>query len=80
MQDMSIGDTFTEIDAQRQQEHNQQIISENLLTFINIQYQFAISACENFGTMATCPLCQTAPGYSHNPECSLAALQQCFTR
>lgn len=25
MQDMSIGDTFTESDAQRQQDHNQQV-------------------------------------------------------
>ncbi|KAG5889341.1 hypothetical protein JTB14_012612 [Gonioctena quinquepunctata] len=80
MQDMSIGDTFTESDAQRQQEHNQQIITENLLTFINLQYQFSIAGCENFGSMAMCPLCQTAPGGIHSPECSLAALQQCFTR
>lgn len=80
MQDMSIGDTFTESDALRQQEHNQQIITENLLTFINLQYQFSIAGCENFGAMAVCPLCQAAPGTSHNPECSLAALQQCFIR
>ncbi|XP_074042802.1 uncharacterized protein isoform X2 [Leptinotarsa decemlineata] len=80
MQDMSIGDTFTESDAQRQQEHNQQIITENLLTFINLQYQFSIAGCENFGSMAMCPLCQTAPGAIHSQECSLAVLQQCFSR
>lgn len=43
MQDMSIGETFTETDAQRQQEHNQQIVTENLMTFINLQYQFLIA-------------------------------------
>lgn len=80
MQDMSIGDTFTEIDAQRQQEHNQQIITENILTFINLQYQFSIAGCENFGSMAMCPLCQAAPGASHNPDCSLGPVQQCFNR
>ncbi|XP_050513359.1 uncharacterized protein LOC114332467 isoform X2 [Diabrotica virgifera virgifera] len=80
MQDMSIGDTFTEGDAQRQQEHNQQIITENLLAFVNLQYQFSIAGCENFGSMAMCPLCQTAPGGIHSSECSLAALQQCFNR
>ncbi|XP_056643062.1 uncharacterized protein LOC130449333 [Diorhabda sublineata] len=80
MQDMSIGETFTEGDAQRQQEHNQQIITENLLAFVNLQYQFSIAGCENFGSMAMCPLCQTAPGGIHSSECSLAALQQCFNR
>lgn len=80
MQDMSIGNTFTESDALRQQEHNQQIITENLLTFVNLQYQFSIAGCENFGSMAICPLCQAAPGTSHNPDCSLGAVQQCFSR
>ncbi|RZC40612.1 uncharacterized protein BDFB_008261 [Asbolus verrucosus] len=80
MQDMSIGDTFTESDAQRQQEHNQQIITENLLTFINLQYQFSIASCECFGSMATCPSCQATPGGIHDPDCSMAALQQCFAR
>ncbi|CAG9854463.1 unnamed protein product [Phyllotreta striolata] len=80
MQDMSIGETFTESDAQRQQDHNQQIIMENLMAFINLQYQFSIAGCENFGSMAMCPLCQTAPGGVHSSECSLAALQQCFNR
>ncbi|KAJ8977746.1 hypothetical protein NQ317_005735 [Molorchus minor] len=80
MQDMSIGDTFTEADAQRQQEHNQQIITENLLTFINLQYQFSIAGCENFGSMAVCPSCHTAPGGIHNPDCNLVALQQYFSK
>ncbi|XP_018565846.1 uncharacterized protein LOC108906891 [Anoplophora glabripennis] len=80
MQDMSIGDTFTEGDAQRQQEHNQQIITENLLTFINLHYQFSIAGCENFGSMAMCPSCHTAPGGIHNSDCTLAALQQCFNK
>lgn len=80
MQDMSIGETFTESDSLRQQEHNQHIITENLLTFINLQYQFSIAGCENFGTMALCPSCQTTPGGAHNSDCSMAALQQCFLR
>lgn len=80
MQDMSIGDTFTESDAQRQQEHNQQIITENILTFINLQYQFSIAGCDNFSAMAMCPLCQAGPGAGHNPECSLAPVQQCFNK
>ncbi|XP_063910306.1 uncharacterized protein LOC135127683 isoform X2 [Zophobas morio] len=80
MQDMSIGDTFTESDAQRQQDHNQQIITENLLTFINLQYQFSIAGCECFGSMAMCPSCQATPGGIHDPDCSMAALQQCFAR
>lgn len=80
MQDMSIGETFTEIDALRQQEHNQQIIAENLLTFINLQYQFSIAGCECLGGMAMCPSCQTTAGGTHDPECSMAMLQQCFTR
>ncbi|KAF5271020.1 hypothetical protein FQR65_LT05370 [Abscondita terminalis] len=80
MQDMMIGETFTEIDAQRQQDHNQQIIAENLLTFINLQYQFSIASCECMGPMAMCPSCQTTPGGQHDPECSMAALQQCFSQ
>lgn len=80
MQDMSIGDTFTESDAQRQQEHNQQIINENLLTFINLQYQFSIAGCECFGSMAMCPSCQSVPGAAHDPDCGMATLQQCFAR
>ncbi|KAF7273516.1 hypothetical protein GWI33_013784 [Rhynchophorus ferrugineus] len=80
MQDMSIGDTFTDADAQRQLEHNQQIITENLLTFINLQYQFSIASCENFGSMALCPACQTTPGGVHNSDCSMAAVQQCFSK
>lgn len=80
MQDMIIGETFTEYDAQRQQDHNQQIIAENLLTFINLQYQFSIASCECMGPMAMCPSCQTTPGGQHDPECSMAALQQCFAQ
>lgn len=80
MQDMMIGETFTEVDAQRQQEHNQLIITENILTFINLQYQFSIAGCECLGSMAMCPSCQTPAGGSHEPECSMAVLQQCFTR
>ncbi|XP_030751460.1 uncharacterized protein LOC115878985 [Sitophilus oryzae] len=80
MQDMSIGDTFTDVDAQRQLEHNQQIITENLLTFINLQYQFSIASCETFGSMALCPSCQTTPGGVHNSDCSMAAVQQCFSK
>lgn len=80
MQDMSIGDTFTESDAQRQQEHNQQIITENLLTFINLQYQFSIAGCECFGNVAMCPSCQSVPGAAHDPDCGMAVLQQCFAK
>lgn len=80
MQDMMIGETFTEDDAQRQQEHNQQIISENILTFINLQYQFSLAGCECLGYMAMCPSCQTTAGGTHDPECSMATLQQCFAQ
>lgn len=80
VQDMSIGETFTEEDSVRQQEHNQQIITENLLTFINLQYQFSIAGCECLGYMATCPSCQTTAGGTHDPDCSMAMLQQCFSR
>lgn len=62
MQDMSIGETFTGEDAQRQHDHNQQIVAENLLTFINLHYQFNIAGCECFGSMAMCPSCNTTPG------------------
>lgn len=78
MQDMSIGDTFTETDAQRQQDHNQQIITENLLTFINLQYQFSLAGCECFGSMAMCPSCQSVPGAAHDTDCGMAMVQQCF--
>lgn len=80
MHDMSIGDTFTESDARRQQDHNQQIITENLLTFINLQYQFSIAGFECFGSMAMCPSCQATPGGAHEPECSMAVLQHCFAK
>lgn len=79
MQDMIICDNLTEYDAQKQQEHNQQIVYDNLLTFINLQYQFSIAGCECFGAMATCPCCQTVSGV-HEPDCSMAILQQCFAK
>ncbi|XP_049818840.1 uncharacterized protein LOC109603750 isoform X2 [Aethina tumida] len=80
MQDMSIGETFTGEDAQRQHDHNQQIVAENLLTFINLHYQFNIAGCECFGSMAMCPSCNTTPGGIHNPECSMGVMQQLFAR
>nr|XP_022905384.1 uncharacterized protein LOC111417364 [Onthophagus taurus] len=80
MQDMMIGETFTEEDAQRQQEHNQQIITETIFTFINLQYQFSLAGCECLGGMAMCPSCQTTAGGVHDPECSMATLQQCFAQ
>ncbi|XP_018320401.1 uncharacterized protein LOC108733651 isoform X2 [Agrilus planipennis] len=80
MQDMIIGETFTDDDAQRQQEHNQQIITENLHTFINLQYQFSLAGCEIFGVMASCPSCHSAPGIQHVPDCSMATLQHCFSQ
>lgn len=79
MQDMIIIDTLTESDAQKQQEHNQQIIYDNLLTFINLQYQFSIAGCECFGQIATCPCCQTNSG-GHDPDCSMSTIQQCFSK
>lgn len=79
MQDMIICDNLSEADAQKHQEHNQQIIYDNLLTFINLHYQFSIAGCECFGAMATCPCCQTVSGV-HDPECSMATLQQCFAK
>lgn len=79
MQDMIIVDTLTESDAQKQQEHNQQIIYDNLLTFINLQYQFSIAGCECFGQIATCPCCQTMSG-GHNLDCSMGTIQQCFSK
>lgn len=80
MQDMNIGETFSETDAQKRQEHNQQIITENILTFINLQYQFSLAGCECLGTMAMCPSCKTNAGNSHDPDCSMANLQQCFVQ
>ncbi|CAH0546813.1 unnamed protein product [Brassicogethes aeneus] len=80
VQDMSIGETFAGEDAQRQVEHNQQIIAENLLTFVNLQYQFSIAGCECFGSMALCPSCNTTPGGIHNPDCSMGMMQQVFAR
>lgn len=79
MQDMVICEPISECDVQRQMEHNQQIIHENLLTFINLQYQFSIAGCECFGNMATCPCCQTVSGL-HDAECNMATLQRCFSK
>lgn len=80
LQDISINDTHSEEDNHQQIENNHQIISENVLTFINLQYQFSIANCEFFGTMATCPCCQTLSGGVHDPDCEMATLQQCFAR
>ncbi|XP_044732629.1 uncharacterized protein LOC123295366 isoform X2 [Chrysoperla carnea] len=80
LQDISIVDTYSEQDSQQQFDNNQQIISENVLTFINLQYQFSLANCEFFGIMATCPCCQTLSGGVHDPDCGMASLQQCFAR
>ncbi|XP_077254557.1 uncharacterized protein LOC143893251 isoform X3 [Temnothorax americanus] len=51
------------------------ILRENLLTFINLQYQFCIACCECLGGMAECSCSQSGSG-----DCDIAALQQCFER
>ncbi|XP_012279193.1 uncharacterized protein LOC105699068 [Orussus abietinus] len=51
------------------------ILRDNLLTFINLQYQFCVACCECLGGMAECSCSQTG-----NTECDIAALQQCFER
>ncbi|XP_020282156.1 uncharacterized protein LOC109853957 isoform X2 [Pseudomyrmex gracilis] len=51
------------------------ILRENLLTFINLQYQFCVACCECLGGMAECSCSQSGSG-----ECDIAALQQCFER
>ncbi|XP_015607095.1 uncharacterized protein LOC107273430 isoform X2 [Cephus cinctus] len=51
------------------------ILCDNLLTFINLQYQFCVACCECLGGMAECSCSQTG-----NTECDIAALQQCFER
>lgn len=79
MQDMIICEPVSEGDAQRQHEHNKQIVYDNLLTFINLQYQFSIAGCECFGAMATCPCCQNVSGV-HDSECNMAVLQHCFAK
>ncbi|XP_051161684.1 uncharacterized protein LOC127281812 [Leptopilina boulardi] len=51
------------------------ILRDNLLTFINLQYQFCVACCECLGGMAECSCSQAG-----NVECDIAALQQCFER
>ncbi|XP_033224031.1 uncharacterized protein LOC117177447 [Belonocnema kinseyi] len=51
------------------------ILRDNLLTFINLQYQFCVACCENLSGMADCSCLQVG-----NAECDIAALQQCFER
>ncbi|KAL0118351.1 hypothetical protein PUN28_009177 [Cardiocondyla obscurior] len=51
------------------------ILRENLLTFINLQYQFCIACCECLGGMVECSCSQSGSG-----DCDIAALQQCFER
>ncbi|KAG7211174.1 hypothetical protein KM043_010495 [Ampulex compressa] len=51
------------------------ILRHNLLTFINLQYQFCIACCECLGGMAECSCSQ-----SGSAECDIVALQQCFER
>ncbi|KAF7988418.1 hypothetical protein HCN44_000991 [Aphidius gifuensis] len=48
------------------------ILRDNLLTFINLQYQFCVACCQCLGGMAECSCGKT--------ECDIAALQQCFER
>ncbi|KAK2586544.1 hypothetical protein KPH14_011435 [Odynerus spinipes] len=51
------------------------ILKDNLLTFINLQYQFCVACCECLGGMAECSCSQ-----SGSADCDIAALQQCFER
>ncbi|XP_072743822.1 uncharacterized protein [Anoplolepis gracilipes] len=51
------------------------ILRENLLTFINLQYQFCVACCECLGGMAECSCSQNGSG-----DCDIATLQQCFER
>ncbi|XP_034947379.1 uncharacterized protein [Chelonus insularis] len=51
------------------------ILRDNLLTFINLQYQFCVACCECLGGMAECSCSQSGKN-----ECDIAALQQCFER
>ncbi|XP_014218022.1 uncharacterized protein LOC106646499, partial [Copidosoma floridanum] len=50
------------------------ILRDNLLTFINLQYQFCVACCKCLGSMAECSCTQDGS------ECDIAALQQCFER
>ncbi|XP_063986434.1 uncharacterized protein LOC135167303 [Diachasmimorpha longicaudata] len=51
------------------------ILRDNLLTFINLQYQFCVACCECLGGIAECSCSQAG-----NTECDIATLQQCFER
>ncbi|XP_015125341.2 uncharacterized protein LOC107047119 [Diachasma alloeum] len=51
------------------------ILRDNLLTFINLQYQFCVACCECLGGIAECSCSQGG-----KTECDIAALQQCFER
>ncbi|XP_014483529.1 PREDICTED: uncharacterized protein LOC106749017 isoform X2 [Dinoponera quadriceps] len=51
------------------------ILRENLLTFISLQYQFCVACCECLGGIAECSCSQSGSG-----DCDIAALQQCFER
>ncbi|KOX78439.1 hypothetical protein WN51_07846 [Melipona quadrifasciata] len=51
------------------------ILRDNLLSFINLQYQFCVACCECLGGMAECSCSQ-----SGTAECDIASLQQCFER
>ncbi|XP_011497981.1 PREDICTED: uncharacterized protein LOC105362277 isoform X2 [Ceratosolen solmsi marchali] len=50
------------------------ILRDNMLTFINLQYQFCVACCKCLGSMAECSCSQD------ETECDIAALQQCFQR
>ncbi|XP_046470519.1 uncharacterized protein [Neodiprion pinetum] len=54
---------------------SQDILCDNLLTFINLQYQFCLACCECLGGMAECSCSRTG-----RSECEVAALQRCFER
>lgn len=75
----NLGDQF-ETESQRIKENCHQIICDNVLSLVNLQYQFCIACSECLGTITTCPCCQTTAGNPHDPECSMATLQQCFSR
>ncbi|XP_048515593.1 uncharacterized protein LOC105692415 [Athalia rosae] len=54
---------------------SQDILCDNLLTFINLQYQFCLACCECLGGMAECSCSRNG-----RSECDVAALQRCFER
>ncbi|XP_008210718.1 uncharacterized protein LOC100115679 [Nasonia vitripennis] len=60
------------LDNSRVEKHD--ILRDNLLTFINLQYQFCVACCKCLGSMAECSCSQDGS------ECDIAALQQCFER